>query len=627
VKRFLPILLLLPLLASGNTFTASSPATNAVGMITFTVTSDCNGPSPVSLRLLPAVGPTNLEHRFIIVLPVEQDPETTYGNGMQAFIDLKAQSNYYCTVAEMQFQTQSNLPGLNLSSFFGADSDINPNVRYETLLTTLLVPWLRTNFSKTGSEPMCIIGYSRSGLGAFSLMCRNPSVFDKMAIYQSPLTMTNWDTYDSSENFSTAANWKANYRLTDSFLDAHVAGLLDSQRIYLCLSTGYFCFDMHYMDAALTARGVPHYVDDPNSLTTYTHNWQSGWVTNALPWLALPRLNTGPGRAGPMTVGSVRVLGSVSVANPSWSWQNLTATNGATNGALDADFMIWEKATFSAPGQVAGLRVFVYSNVQPQTLKMDLYDSGGAFLRETAEMYCPAGLNFWVTGMMASAVSVQAGDYFAALRVGNGQTVFSYQTNGYTFFAGGVSYDSSPPALLPSPTVTSNTFCMGVFSTVFATNYGTPGGGFDTNWVDAAEPAGALNGGFQANYLIWQPITLSSGGTCTNLRVYAYSSSVGTVKIGLYSGAGSLLKDAGEITSKVGTLYWQEAGITSQSVSAGTYYVAMLTGDSTYINTSFQSGGTSSYATGIPYAGGLPATLPAGTTQAYTFCWGMNVKP
>jgi hypothetical protein len=62
---------------------------------------------------------------------------------------------------------------------------------------------------------------------------------------------------DPAASYGTDANFQANYRLTQPFVNSYKAPLLNSNRIWL---GGYSLYeqDMEDFDALLTSQGIPH---------------------------------------------------------------------------------------------------------------------------------------------------------------------------------------------------------------------------------------------------------------------------------------------------------------------------------------------------------------------------------
>jgi hypothetical protein len=82
----------------------------------------------------------------------------------------------------------------------------------------------------------------------------------------------------SANQYGTDANFQANYRLTQSFVDAHKTPFLTKNRIWI---GGYndFQTDITDYDALLTSEGIAHTTETPQLMA---HRWDSGWVPMAV---------------------------------------------------------------------------------------------------------------------------------------------------------------------------------------------------------------------------------------------------------------------------------------------------------------------------------------------------------
>ena len=92
---------------------------------------------------------------------------------------------------------------------------------------------------------------------------------------------------DPQDGYGTSANFQANYQLSTTFLDAHKAPFVSSNRIWI---GGYNAFqtDMAAYDSLLTTEGIAHSTETP---TSTDHSWDSGWVPIALAALEQDSLN------------------------------------------------------------------------------------------------------------------------------------------------------------------------------------------------------------------------------------------------------------------------------------------------------------------------------------------------
>ena len=251
-------------------------STDASGVQTYQVTSPDNGPGPQNLRVLQPSNPApGVAHNFLYVLPIAPGDD----GGLEVIQSLNLQNQYNLTVIE---------PSFSINPWY-ADNPLDANLQEDTFMAMDLQPWVKANLSTTGSEQHWLIGFSKSGIGAQTLILRHPDKFTLAASWDFPADMSAYDEYgtNSSESYGTDANFQANYRLTAAFLAAHAAPFKTNNRIWI---GGYQLFqqDMADYDALLTAQGIQHTTETP---TAMAHAWDSGWVPIALSALYADSVN------------------------------------------------------------------------------------------------------------------------------------------------------------------------------------------------------------------------------------------------------------------------------------------------------------------------------------------------
>jgi Bacterial Ig-like domain/Putative esterase len=248
--------------------------TDANGVASYSVISSDDGYGAHVLRVLKPTNPAaGVPHNFLYVLPVEPELGTTYGDGLETMRQLNAQNQYNLTIVEPSFAFDP----------WYADNPNDPNLQYETFMTKDLVPWVTKTFGTTGKEQNWLIGFSKSGIGGQDLLFKHPDVFTAVASWDFPADM---DTYTSDAgtpvgdgvNYGTDANFQSNYRLTQSFVDAHKAPFQSQNRMWI---GGYNAFptDLNDYDALLTFEGIDHTTETPQPMA---HRWDSGWAPIAL---------------------------------------------------------------------------------------------------------------------------------------------------------------------------------------------------------------------------------------------------------------------------------------------------------------------------------------------------------
>ncbi len=270
--------------ASTPRFQATYMSTDANGIQSYQVISSDNGYGPQIVRVLRPTNPApGVPHNFLYVLPVEPGLGTTYGDGMETLLGLNAQNQYNLTIIE---------PTFGIDPWY-ADNPNDPNVQYETFMAQDLVPWVKQNLATTGTEQNWLIGFSKSGYAAQDLILKHPSVFTLAASWDFPADMSSYAGFgaDSEASYGTDANFQANYRLSQAFVDAHKAPFLSSNRIWIGGYSEYQA-DVSDYDALLTSEGIAHTTETPQSMD---HTWGSGWIPIALAALYQDSTNLSPG--------------------------------------------------------------------------------------------------------------------------------------------------------------------------------------------------------------------------------------------------------------------------------------------------------------------------------------------
>jgi len=246
-------------------------STDSGGVSSYDVISANDSDGPQVLRVLRPTHPAaGVAHNFLFVLPVEAGQGSAFGDGLQTLAAMDAEDKYNLTIIE---------PSFAIDPWY-ADNPQNPDLQYDTFMTHELVPWAEQNLSTTGTEQNWLIGFSKSGIGGQDLILRHPDVFTLAASWDLPADMSSYDSFggDSAANYGTDANFQANYRLTQAFVDAHAAPFRASNRIWIG-GYGIFQTDDSDYNHLLTAEGIQHLTETPTSMS---HRWDSGWVPLAM---------------------------------------------------------------------------------------------------------------------------------------------------------------------------------------------------------------------------------------------------------------------------------------------------------------------------------------------------------
>jgi hypothetical protein len=258
-------------------------ASTSGGVDTYNALSPWNGGVTQQMRVLAPTAPAaGYPRAFLVMLPVDPDQDTTFGDSIGIAQGLGAHNAYNLTCVQPGYAAAAGT-----GPWFG-DNPLDPSVSQEKY-TLLVVAWIRANLAVTGSEKVYLIGFSRSGLAAQFLLFRHPDLFAAAASWDSPVMMEDATGADSTNGssiggspvnvFATTANFQTNYQLAPHLAGWQATGQWAVNRIWLGLGPA-FPADPPAYDAALTGAGIPHSYGFSN--TGESHAWHSDWVAAAL---------------------------------------------------------------------------------------------------------------------------------------------------------------------------------------------------------------------------------------------------------------------------------------------------------------------------------------------------------
>lgn len=247
----------------------------AGGESVYRVTSPWQREETVIRVLLPDGITPEEQLPVLFVLPVEGGEGTRWGDGLQTIRrhGLHQRHRLICVMP-----TFSDLP-------WYADHPTQRNLRQESHLLNGVVPWVDELFPTRRSRGgRLLVGFSKSGWGAVSLLLRHPDTFDRAAAWDAPLMMDAPGRYGSGPIFGTEAN----------FEKYQVSRLLSERRDLLCRETrprlihlgfGNFRSEHRRFETLLNEQQIPHvYHDGPER----RHHWSSGWLPEAVDLLMMP---------------------------------------------------------------------------------------------------------------------------------------------------------------------------------------------------------------------------------------------------------------------------------------------------------------------------------------------------
>ncbi len=240
------------------------------GIRDHTITSEYQEDQTKVRVVLPGVLKQGNRYPVVYLLPVEARDGNRYGDGLLEIQRLGLHDKFQTIFVAPTF---SRLP-------WYADHPTRLDIRQESYFLNVVIPFVEAHYpARAEPASRLLLGFSKSGWGAWSLLLRHPDVFGKAAAWDAPLAMDRPGLYGSGEIFATPENFE-NYRVV-SLLQRRAAELRDRKRLIL-LGYGNFRGDHQKVHDLMADLRISHvYADGPKR----EHRWESGWLSEAVQWL------------------------------------------------------------------------------------------------------------------------------------------------------------------------------------------------------------------------------------------------------------------------------------------------------------------------------------------------------
>ena len=209
------------------------------------------------------------KYPVIYMLPVEAGTESRYGDGLSEVKKLNLHNKFGAVFVAPTF---SHLP-------WYADHPTNPEIRQESFFIKVTVPFIDKNYPvRAEAEGRLLLGFSKSGWGAWSLFLRHPDLFGKAIAWDAPLMMDKPGKYGSGDIFGTADNFE-NYRVNKLLEENADKFSNEKEKRLVLLGYGNFRAEHVQSHAIMDKLKIAHeYRDGPER----KHDWHSGWVNDAV---------------------------------------------------------------------------------------------------------------------------------------------------------------------------------------------------------------------------------------------------------------------------------------------------------------------------------------------------------
>ncbi|MCA9174203.1 MAG: hypothetical protein KDB14_06910 [Planctomycetales bacterium] len=229
----------------------------------------------------------------VYLLPVEPRDEHRYGDPIEEAKRRGLASRHGVIVVSMTF---SALP-------WYADHPEDEKSQQEQYLLQV-ADWMAKRYVRSDDpQRHLLLGFSKSGWGAWTLMLRNPERFGRALAWDAPMMMQDHTKYGAKPIFGTLERFReyeVRSLLTASRWRKQPAA--ESPRLIL---TGYGNFRNEHvaMHELLVKSNTPHvYVDGPQR----KHTWHTGWVAEGFELLLTRAAIQGKESPKPLKMPAVR---------------------------------------------------------------------------------------------------------------------------------------------------------------------------------------------------------------------------------------------------------------------------------------------------------------------------------
>lgn len=227
--------------------------------------------------LLPDNFDPNESYKVLYVLPVVANDERKFGDGLLEVMKYDYHNTHQLICVAPEFTAKP----------WYADHSTEEGRQDESHLLKTVLPFIDEKFPTIKTkEGRLLLGFSKSGWGAFTLLLRNPTIFYKAAGWDTGIRIDTGPMEEMDrakrikELFGSRANFE-NYRLSN-LVKKESARLGDQARLFYYNVEGRRAIGGVEFHRQMIASGFPHhYVFEP----LRKHRWDSGWIPMAVAFL------------------------------------------------------------------------------------------------------------------------------------------------------------------------------------------------------------------------------------------------------------------------------------------------------------------------------------------------------
>ena len=250
---------------------------DANGIRSHRVESVFQGSETTVRVLLPDDYNANDRYRVLYVLPVVAKDDRRFGDGLLEVQKHNLHNTHRLICVAPEFTEMS----------WFADHASNPALRDETHFLNVVLPLVDESYATIATqEARLLVGFSKSGWGAFSLLLRNPDLFHRATGWDTGIRVDTGPIEESDRQdridriWGTRANFER-YRLS-SLIKTRGKVLGEKARIFYFNTGGRREEGGAIFHQLMVEQEIPHrYVFEPK----IPHRWDSGWIPQAIEFL------------------------------------------------------------------------------------------------------------------------------------------------------------------------------------------------------------------------------------------------------------------------------------------------------------------------------------------------------
>lgn len=219
-------------------------------------------------------------YKVLYVLPVHEAGIFKNGDGMHEILELNLHNRYQLICVAPSFSSKP----------WYIDHDMDPDKRNESFFMRDVIPLIDTNYPVLKKrEGRLLVGFSKSGWGAMSLLLRYPNKFDKVAVWDPGVRM---DTGPFKSQVEQSKRVREDFGSFKNFEKYRLSNLIKSNTSSLGMQPRIFymnCRDTNRTEGGQKLQQLFQQNNIPHKYTLGNfreHRWDSGWLSEAVAFLA-----------------------------------------------------------------------------------------------------------------------------------------------------------------------------------------------------------------------------------------------------------------------------------------------------------------------------------------------------